>query len=109
MENIYAIKDNKVSTFNKPMVEPHLTVVQRQLQQVMQNPKSMLAQWPQDYDVYLIGKFDSRTGEVIPSPPTLIFNCIELVQMNKNPNQEEMELGKRPTINTAKNEPKEVK
>lgn len=78
-QKIYSIRDNKVGNYNPPMFVPHLAVVIRQLEEVTNDPKTMLCKYPQDYELYELGEFDEQSGSIKQhDKPIAIMNIIDL-------------------------------
>lgn len=82
----YSLKDNLVGTFWPPMYFPHLVEFQRALRATMKDPNNKLSQSPQDYSVYLTGKFNQDEGVYIinPSGPQFIFNLSAFINSSQS-------------------------
>lgn len=91
---LYSIKDEKVGVFMQPAPVPHLVEMTRGIAQVMRDPNSKLSQYPGDYALYCIGKFDQDSGKLIidPSGPRFIAQ-ISAFTSSQNSVKPEVTLG----------------
>lgn len=79
---VFSVYDRKMNTYARPMYVDHLVQVTRSLKGVCDTPGSLLAQYPEDYDLYRLGHWDERTGEFIPEEkPVFILNCKEIKEV----------------------------
>lgn len=71
---IYSIRDERVGVHEHLLPVPHIVHAQRGIQQSLQDPKSKLALYPNDFSLWRVGGFDQDTGHIIaqPSGPTFI-------------------------------------
>jgi len=54
--------DKKVARYLRPYSATSVVEVQRQLEQLVKDPKSSLCLYPGDFAVYRVGKFDDNEG-----------------------------------------------
>jgi len=84
---LFAIRDNKVGTYNNPFCASHLAQVTRDLTEVANDPKSMLCKHPQDFELYELGTFDSNTGAIDTEiKPRFLHNISEFKTPNNGEN-----------------------
>lgn len=64
---LFAIKDEKVGTFNRPFSANSIVDAIRTLSPVVNSgdANNLLAQYPGDFHLYQVGKFIQETGELI--------------------------------------------
>lgn len=80
-EHIYSIYDKKMEVFNRPMIEQNLVPILRSLGNIMRDPKSAFANYPEDFAIYKIGEFNHRMGKIIPRlNPELVIEMASLKQ-----------------------------
>lgn len=80
-KRIFSIRDVKTGVFGDPVVVPHLAVLIRQLTEVASDPKTVLAKFPEDFQVFEIGGYVEDTGCLLPlANPTFILNVTELTR-----------------------------
>lgn len=63
VEQVFAIYDNKVGGFNKPFVLKNKAEAERVLRQTLQGSDTLLARFPQDYNLYILGELDMISGK----------------------------------------------
>jgi len=81
---MYSIYDKKMGSYMVPMFVKHIVEIQRNMIQVMSNEKSLVAQFPTDFEVYLLGEFNDKTGELtLKSKPEFQFNASDLTETEK--------------------------
>ena len=82
---VYSVYDKKMGTYMPPMYVEHLIQIQRTLLKNMQNPESLITQYPEDYSVYILGDWDPKLGEYNLKPkPEFVFDIQDLKGENKN-------------------------
>jgi len=59
---VYSIRDAKAEVFNQPWFAKTHGEAERNFAQLSRDSKSMVAQFPEDYDLYYIGTYDDQTG-----------------------------------------------
>lgn len=77
---LYSLRDNKVSAFSPPMAVIADIDARRELYSGTYNQNTKMSQFPQDFDLYLVGVFDTDSGEIISQKPEFVVNALE----NKN-------------------------
>lgn len=79
---IFAVRDNKVSSFLRPFAEQNEIMATRSLQIAINEPGIQLGMFPQDFDLYLLGEMDDINGHIIPEEtPKFIISAISLKTM----------------------------
>lgn len=71
---IYAIRDKKVG-FMSPMVDQNDETAKRNFAFAVQHNDSMFMAFPDDYDLYRIGEFNSESGEIVSALPEFICSA----------------------------------
>lgn len=64
MKKLYSIKDSKAGVFNTPFVQITNGEAERSLHRLVNDPQSMIAQYPEDYDLYYLGEFSETDGKM---------------------------------------------
>lgn len=77
MMNLYTIKDRAADTFCVPYTEPSDSAARRGFKIIKEDEKSMIGKFPDDYELYYVGSFDSNTGRLIPEMLRRIDNVEE--------------------------------
>jgi len=68
---ILAIKDKKIG-FDVPFTMPNEGAAIRSFGEACKNKESNLAKYPEDFELFSIGEFDTATGEIKPNEIKLI-------------------------------------
>lgn len=63
---IYSIWDQKGEIFNTPFYQRTHGEAERSFKQVVNDEKSNLCRYPEDYDLYYLGEYDDQTGKMMP-------------------------------------------
>lgn len=80
---IYGIKDNKVGTFGNPFFSTHEAQAIRECNEVVCDASSMLGKYPEDFDLYSMGRFDDK-GEFLDTKPKFIVSFKSLQEKADN-------------------------
>lgn len=75
----YCIRDIKSNTFNRPFGGLTVEQVKRSIYSGIKQGDSEIAQFPEDFELYLIADFDDQTGIITGQQPAMICNCREIV------------------------------
>lgn len=87
MLQCYSIRDTKVGTYMSPFFVPTETHAMRSIQIALQQSQSNLAQFPGDFDLFLLGTLNEESGEISPlMNPQHIISISTLINNNKEKN-----------------------
>lgn len=75
----YCIRDIKSNTFNRPFGGLTVEQVKRSIYSSIAQGNSEIAQFPEDFELYLIADFDDKTGVITGQTPAMICNIREIV------------------------------
>lgn len=64
LQKMYSIRDSKAEIFYPPMFQKTHGEAERTFNKMVQDEKSMISQYPDDYDLYYIGEYDDQTGTI---------------------------------------------
>lgn len=82
---IFSLRDTKSAHFGKPTIAPHQAPLIREYDEAVNDSKSTLNKFPQDFDLYKIGVFNHITGVITPEiNPVHIVNLITLKRNQDN-------------------------
>lgn len=80
-KKIFAVRDTKVSDFKFIHVADNEVMAMRGFEQGLREKDSIVAQYPEDHDLYRIGEVNTITGVITPeNPPVLVVQAVALVQ-----------------------------
>lgn len=80
-QRMYSIQDSKGETFHPPFYKNTHGEAERDFQELVKDPKSMLHKYPEDYHLYYVGDYDIRTGKIIPqNAPVHILHAAAIPQ-----------------------------
>lgn len=76
---VCSVLDKGAAIFSPPMFVRHVQEAKRSVQQAARDPKTMLAQYPEQYSLWCIGQFDDGTGEIITGKHELLAQVASLI------------------------------
>ena len=82
---LYAVKDIKAGKFDRPFPMINDQVCMRSFRIMCNNKDTEFGQYPEDYDLYLVGELNEDTG-VLTSNVQFIINGLGLVGGNESGN-----------------------
>lgn len=85
MQKIYSIKDTKGS-FLEPMIAQNDAVATRNIRGIVNSGKGLLAQYPEDFELWRIGEFDETTGIIVPTDLFCVVRLNALLDNVQNGN-----------------------
>lgn len=79
--NIYALNDSKLGEFGQPFFFNANGQAVRFLQDLVRDPKTMVAQHPEDFRLYHIGAYDPVNGNFVGLPaPLFLADAMSFVE-----------------------------
>lgn len=63
---IYSVRDSKAEVYNQPFFNKTHGEAERNFAELTKDQKSMVAKYPDDYDLFHIGSYDDSTGVLSP-------------------------------------------
>ena len=81
---LYSIFDAKANTFCAPFVCVSNGVAVRQLMDLVQDEKTTISKYPEDFSLYFIGDFADDSGMLLPldSVPVLVMHAKDAIIFN---------------------------
>lgn len=77
---LFAIMDKKSHCFQQPFPASHIAEVARGYTQHIREGKGNIAQFPEDFALYLVGDFDTDNGEILSERPVHLLELSSLVK-----------------------------
>lgn len=78
---IYSIRDAKAEIFNAPFYKNTHGEAERDFSMLVNEEKSKINKFPEDYDLYHLGSFDDQTGKAEwNDTPQHVTKAIQLVK-----------------------------
>lgn len=78
---VYTIRDTKGEVYNTPFFNLTHGEAERNFRGLVNDEKSTVNKYPEDFDLYYIGEFDNQSGKLIArdTPEHIIkaVNCLE--------------------------------
>lgn len=67
---MFSIRDAKAESFNPPFFHTTHGEAERSFRTAVSDPKTVFNQYPDDFDMYYVGEFDTNTGkfDVLKTP-----------------------------------------
>jgi len=78
---IFTIRDSKGEVYNQPFFQKTHGEAERNFHQLVNDNKSTVSQFPEDFDLYFIGTYNDQTG--LLSPNDTPQHVIKAVQIKK--------------------------
>lgn len=71
---IFSIRDTKGEIYNTPFFQKTHGEAERSFTSLMNDQNTMIAKYPEDFDLYFIGEFDDQSGKIthLDSPQHLV-------------------------------------
>lgn len=84
MLKVFAVRDVKADAFGNPICVQTKGLAVRAFSDACADPRSPMAQYPEDYMLYEIGKYDPATGLLSGiSVPELVATASEIIASRK--------------------------
>lgn len=78
-QKIYSIRDAKAEYFTQPFFKKTHGEAERDFTQLVNDDKSSIAQFPEDFDLYYLGDYDTETGKMTPiDTPQHIIKAVQI-------------------------------
>jgi len=61
---LFSIRDQKGEIYNTPFFQKTHGEAERNFSQLVNDSKSTVSQFPEDFDLYFIGSYDDQTGKL---------------------------------------------
>lgn len=61
---IYSIRDSKAEIYNTPFFQKTHGEAERNFMQLVNDDKSTVGKFPEDFDLYYLGTYDDQTGKL---------------------------------------------
>lgn len=65
MKKVFTVKDSKADAWNQPFFKSTHGEAERDFRTLVNDNKSLLSQYPEDFDLYYLGEYDEMTGKFI--------------------------------------------
>lgn len=83
-ESVYSVKDVKAGNFLPPFTAGNDVVASRLLSQVVNQGRGNLAEFPEDFDLYQVGTWDSEVGNIEPTSQRFVLHVNSLKKGQQN-------------------------
>jgi hypothetical protein len=86
--NAFSIRDSKAEAFNTPFFQKTKGEAIRSFESAVNDGKTQLNQYPEDFDLYHVGEWDDATGKIKPlDTPNHVIKAIEVAKKPAQPVQ----------------------
>nr|QJB20664.1 MAG: nonstructural protein [Microvirus sp.] len=75
---IYTLRDAKAEVYHSPFFQKTHGEAERTFNKLVHDEKSMISQYPEDYDLYYLGEYDDQTGTIQSVVPQHIVKAVNL-------------------------------
>lgn len=66
IQKMFSIRDTKGEIYHPPFFKNTHGEAERDFREVAKDAKSMICKYPEDFDLYYLGEYDSKTGKLTP-------------------------------------------
>lgn len=84
IHQVFSIQDTKSQTFNPPFYQKNVGEATRTFSKLCNDTNSMLAQFPEDFVLHLIGSFDDDTGVLTSTIPQTIGTAAQYAKQEQS-------------------------
>jgi hypothetical protein len=63
---MFAVRDSKGGFYSNPRMHHSHGEAEREMLIMMKNPEALMAQYPEDFDLYYLGDYDALSGKIAP-------------------------------------------
>jgi len=89
-QKVYSIYDTKGEFYTRPFYCKTAGEAERIFQQLVNDEKSTIFQFPTDFDLFFLGEFDEISGKLIPeTTPEHVVKALHVKQGYQAPNRSE--------------------
>ncbi len=78
---IFTIRDSKAEAYHNPFFATNIALAIRMLEQTVQDQSTLLAKYPADFELFIIGEFDDQAGLVEPTPSVSLGRLIDILSL----------------------------
>lgn len=71
---VYSIRDKKTELYQPPFVSNNDATAIRSFKRALEQPDTLLALHPKDFELFCVGTFQDTTGEIQPYDKTKVFD-----------------------------------
>lgn len=80
---MFSVRDSKTEIFNPPFFSRTHGDAERSFHQLVNDNKTTVNQFPEDYDLYYLGEYDDATGKFSPEPtPKHLIKAVSVLKTN---------------------------
>lgn len=77
----YSIRDAKTEIFNTPFYNNTHGEAERNFKSTINDERSQINKYPEDFDLYFLGEYDTNTGKMSPlDTPQHMVKAINLIE-----------------------------
>ena len=85
----YSIRDSKSESYNTPFFQTTHGEAERTFRTAVNDPKTQLSMYPEDFHLYYLGDFDSEQGTIVPEDaPKHMLHAVHCVKNQLTPQPE---------------------
>lgn len=86
---IFSVWDSAAALFLEPFVAPTVEFALREFKRVVNSEGHQMNQYPSDYTLFYVGKFDQSTGKLEALEPTSLGVAVTLIDQSYLPEMED--------------------
>jgi len=76
----FSIRDQKAEAYNTPFFQKTHGEAERNFKTLVNDPKSTVHQFPEDYDLYYLGEYNDQNGQLVAlDTPQHVVKAIQVI------------------------------
>jgi hypothetical protein len=84
IHKIFSIRDTKADVFHPPFFSPTHGEAERNFHAAVRDPKTQFNQFPEDFDLYFLGEYNTNDGKFTTEPtPKHVMKAISCVKLEQ--------------------------
>lgn len=88
----FSIRDAKAEVFNTPYFKSTHGEAERDFRTAVNDPKTKLNQYPEDFDLYYLGEYDDQSGNFVSlKTPQHVVKAVLCVNKKREPTLEQVQ------------------
>lgn len=80
---LISVRDSKAETYTPPFAADNKATALREFATIVGDGRTLIGQHPEDFDIFVIGVFDTLSGKVEPRVPEHLANGLDFVKKDK--------------------------
>lgn len=80
--NIYTVRDSKLEAYLAPFFAVNDALAIRMMEDTAADPQTSFSKHPEDFQIFFIGVYDEKAGEIIPASHKSLGKVIDIKRVD---------------------------